>query len=756
MMEENKTIAKSFSIRDAAEKVTGSLRYTADRKLPRMLYAKVLFSPLAHARIRAIDTSATEALPGVRAVLTHRNTPQTLFNSCGEEIDGTKNERVFDPVVRYVGDKVAAVAADSIQIAEAAIKLIRVDYEELPHYLDPEGAMAADAYPIHAGGNVAEVVSQSCGDVETGFAQAERIFEHTYRLPAIHHAAIETHTALADYDAAGKLTVWTPSQDVFGHRTNLSRIFSLPMSRVRVVVPAIGGGFGGKIDMVCEPIAAALAIATGRPVRLVYTRREDIPSSRCRHAMVVRLKTGVQKDGMVTAQRFDVTINAGAHAGGTSSVVWAMCGKLFRFLKTPNIAFTGTAVYTNTLSAGAMRGFGSPQEFFAQQRQFHEIAKVLGLDMTELLATNLIAPDGKDRRFDSDLGNPRPLDCVERGKALFGWETALAEQERSRREQGRWRIGVGMAAAAHGNGVFGVRPDTTGVMIKMNEDGSAVFFTGVCDMGNGSVSLQQQIIAQVLGLEPSRIACVQADTDATLFDLGNYSSRGTFVSGNAAKKVALALREELLREAAQLLNVPRDSLELCDGKAVADNGASATLEELVHHARQTNQRDLVVADTFAADAMAVSYGAHFVKVRLDTESGQVEVLDYVAVHDVGRALNPMNVEGQIEGAVQMGLGYALSEEIVYDETGRVKNPSFRNYRLYRVSQMPPIRIALVEEHEPGGPYGAKSIGECSVVPAPAAIINAVSAAAEREFNQLPVRPEVIRAAWAQKEGDAPC
>lgn len=738
-------VGARLPIHDAAQKVTGRLKYTADMKLPHMLYGKVLFSPVAHANIKRIDTSKAEALPGVRAVACWKNSPDVFFNSCGEEIDGCKNEKIFDSRVRFVGDKVAAVAADTEQIAEKALKLIEVEYEELPFYLDPEEAMGATSTPIHEGGNIAEVVKQSAGDVDAAFQTADRVFEGRYTLPAIHHSAIETHAALADFDSDGKLTVWSPNQDAFAHRVNLSRIFGLPMNKVRVVASAIGGGFGGKIDMVVEPIAALLAIQAGRPVRIVYTRREDIPSSRTRHAMVVNLKTGVKNDGTVVAQDFDIIINAGAHAGGTSTIVWAMCGKLFRINKTPNIRFTGTSVYTNTTSAGAMRGFGSPQEFFAQQRQFYEIAKALNMDLVDFQLKNLMDPDGVDPRFGSGLGNVRVADCVTRGAAFFGWDAALQEQAQSQAEQGRYRVGVGMAVAAHGNGVFGVRPDTTGIMIKLNEDGSGTLYSGCCDMGNGSVTLQRMIAGELLGISPERITCVQADTETTLYDLGNYGSRGTYVGGMAAVKVAKQVRAELEKEAAQLLDEDPARLDFHDDRvwSLDHPEKSATIGELVMHARAVNQRDIVCADTFASDSMAVSYGAHFVKVRVDTETGEVKVLDYAAIHDVGKALNPMNVEGQIEGAVQMGLGYALSEGIEHDDKGKVKNGSFRQYHIFTAPEMPPIRIALVEEIEPGGPYGAKSIGECSVVPAPAAIANAVASAIQRDVRSLPLNKQTV-------------
>lgn len=749
----NNVVGARVPIRDAVVKATGQLKYVGDMKLPRMLHAKVLFSPVAHANIKSIDISAAEALPGVRAVICYKNCPDAPFNCCGENIDETKNERLFDRVVRYVGDKVAAVAADTVQIAEKALKLIQVEYEELPFYIDPEQAMREDAYPIHEGGNIAEVVNLSQGDVDEGMKQAELVFEDRYSLPAVHHAAIETHAALADYDASGKLTVYSPTQDAFAVRVNLSRLFGLKMSKVRVVADPIGGGFGGKIDMIVEHVAAALAIQAGRPVRLVYTRREDIPSSHSRHEMIVYLKTGVNKDGRIVAQDFNVVINAGAFAGGTSSVAWAMGGKLFRIMDTPHIRFKATEVYTNCTCGAAMRGFGSPQEFFAQQRQLNKIAKELGMDITELLLKNLMGEKGVDQRSNTPLGDTFVKACVEKGAALFDWESALAEQEASRQENGRYRIGVGMAVAAHGNGVFGVHPDTTGIILRMNEDGSLVLSSGCCDMGNGSVSLQGQLVSEILGVDMGDITYIQGDTDATLWDLGNYSSRGTYVSGAAAVKAANALRNMLLEEAAGLLPEDPERIVFHDGKAWSLNypDRSATMAELAHHAHHKSQRDLVVAETFASQAMAVSYGAHYVKVQVDTETGAVKPLDYVAVHDVGRPLNPMNVEGQIEGAVQMGLGYALCEGIERDEKGKVKNTSFRQYHIFTAPEMPPIRIGFVERPEQTGPYGAKSIGECSVVPAPSAIANAVSNAIAADFHDLPLKPAVVKAALAQRQ-----
>lgn len=747
----NGMIGKRLPIRDAVVKTTGQLRYVADMKLPRMLHGKILFSPVAHARIKSIDTSKAEALPGVRAVVTYLNTPDTLFNCCGETIDESKNERIFSPVVRHVGDRVAAVAADTLAIAEKAVRLIEVEYEELPFYLDPEEAMKEEAYPIHEGGNIAEVVNLNQGDVDEGMKEADLVFEDRYTLPGIHQAYIETHAALASYDANGKLTVWSPTQDAWSVRMNLCRIFNLKMSRVRVVADPVGGGFGGKIDILIEHVAAALAMKAGRPVRIVLTRREDIPVAHSRHPMVMYIRTGVKRDGTIVAQDVHAVINTGGYAGGTSAIAWAMGGKLFRMTNTPNLRFKATEVYTNTIPTGAMRGFGSPQLFFAQQRQINKIAKELGLDMTEMLLKNLKGVHDKDERNGTPLGDLYAKECVSMGAEMFDWKGALAEQEASRKENGRYRVGVGMAVAAHGNGVFGVHTDISGVILKMNDDGTLVMSSGSCDMGNGVVTLQAQLISEILTIPMEDVTFVQADTDNTLYDWGNFSSRGTYVCGAAAVKAGNAMKRMLLEEAADLLPEDIDRIELRDGRAWSLNypDRSATMAELASHARHRSHRDLVAAVNHASNGMAVSFGAHFVKVRVDTQTGEVKPLDYVAVHDVGTPLNPMNLEGQVEGAIQMGLGYALCESINLDAKGKVTNSTFRQYHIFTAPEMPPIRVAFVGKPEPTGPYGGKSIGECSVVPSPAAIANAVSNALEQDYHDLPLRKEVILASLSK-------
>lgn len=728
---------------DAAAKVTGRLRYVGDMKLPGMLYGKILFSPYPHARITSIDTSEAEQMDGVLAVVCHKDAPKVRYNGNGEDSDILPYERVFDDRVRYVGDKVAAVAAVSEEAAQAALSRIHVEYEQLPFYLDPEEAAAEGAFPIHENGNILEEVDLSCGDTEKGFAEADHIFSGIYEVPAIHHAPMETHVSIADYDPEGKLTIYTPTQDVFGQRKNLSKIFGLPMSRVRVVSPAMGGGFGGKIDLVTEPVAALLSMKAGRPVRIVYTRQEDIRSGLTRHAERIYLKTGVRNDGTITACDYRVYLSAGAQSGATMSVAWAAGGKFFKLFSIPNMHYHAVPVYTNRSVAGAMRGFGSPQLFYALNSQFNEIAKALGMDICELEKKNMHRPNTCDQRGE-DLGNLRIIDCVDRGMELFGWKEALEEERRSREENSRYRIGVGMAAAPHGSSLFGVMPDTCGVMLKMNEDGTLTMFTGVSDMGNGSNTVQRLLISETLGIPQEYIACVKTDTETTLFDVGAYASRGTYVGGNAALKAAKKMKKKILREASELLEIDKEQIILEDNLARDRENEEhcVTMKEIAEHAHE-KERDISVSAMFGTKAAPISGGVHFVKLRLDRETGEVKVLKYTAVHDVGAALNLMGLEGQVHGGIMMGLGYALSEGLTINEKGEICQKHLRDCGLFRADQMPEIQVEFLESYEKTGPMGGKSVGECATVPGAAAVCNALSNAADCCFSRLPVRKEDI-------------
>lgn len=741
----NGMIGKSVPVRDAAMKVTGQMRYVADMKLPGMLYAKILFSPVPHARIKSIDTTQAQALEGVHAVVCYKDSPKNRYNGNGEDKDINPSELVFDQTVRFVGDKVAAVAADTEEIARKALSLISVEYEELPFYLDPEEAMKEDAYPIHQGGNIIMESNNSGGDVDGAIRDADHVFRHRYEMPAVNHCSLETHVSIAEYDADGKLTVWTPTQDAFGQRINLQRIFELPMSKIRVISPVMGGGFGGKIDLVTEPVTALLAIKTGRPVKMVYNRTEEFCCTRTRHAAKVDLTMAVKKDGTITAADETMILNAGAHTSATMSVCWAAGGKFYKLLKTRNMRCRGIPVYTNTPVASAMRGFGSPQQFFPVSSMMNEIAQSLRLDPSDVFLKNLADPFEAACNDGESFGNFRLKDCVVRGRELIDWYEAKKQMEASRKEKGRYLIGVGMACGSHGTSMFPFMPDITGITIKMNEDGTIVFTTGTSDMGNGSVTTQCMLISEVLGIPLDHIAYIKTDTDAAMSDLGAYASRGTYTSGHAAVKTAQIMRDKIAVLAAELLDTTTDNLDFHDDAVwcVDIHRKFVSMKEIAVHAREKHQEDLSCSYMFHSEAGPKSSGAHFAKVQVDTVTGGIKVLEYAAVHDVGRVVNPMGITGQLEGGISMGLGYALCEEMKLDSTGRNQTSSFKKYHILNVKEMPKLSVDFLDSEEETGPYGAKSIGECAVVPVAPAIANAVSNAVGRQFYKLPIRPEDV-------------
>lgn len=747
MENEYSVIGRSRPIGDAALKVTGQKVYVGDMELPGMLYGKVLLSNVAHAEIKSIDTSAAEALPGVKAVATYLNTPQIRYNSAVRFIEHQlpDTERIFDHRVRFVGDRVAAVAAETPEIARKAVNLIKVEYEELPVITDVEEAIKPEACHIHEGGNIVGVSRAEAGNVELAFGECDHVFEDRYTTQAIHHAAIEPHIAIADYDPNGKLTVYSPCQNTFAFRVIMSRIFGLSYNKIRMVAPAIGGAFGGKLEVTVEPVAAVLSQMTGKPVKVEYNRKESILSTRVRHASVSYIKTGFMKDGTLKAVDFKVYTNTGAYASSALNVSGAMSHKVFKAYKIDHMRFQCQPVYTNTEIAGAMRGYGSPQVYFGWQRQLQKIADFLHMDMADLQMKNLVDPDSCDPIFHKPHGNPRPKECLKRAMELAGYEEWLKEQEATRDQE--IRIGVGMALGVHGNNCVGAHRDVSTPMLKMNEDGSCIYYTGSHDMGTDTLGMQMQIVSEVLGISMDRVDCLAADTDVVHWHIGDYSSRGVFVAGSAAKKTAEAMKKELQIEAAKLLETDPDNIELRDNRAwcMDNKEKNASLRDVMIHCQSVSMRELMVAETYEAKRGATSYGVHIAKVEVNTRTGQVRPLEYAAVHDIGRAINPMMLRGQLAGAIQMGLGYGLSEEISYDEKGKPAVQTLKKYKVLRASDMPKLHMDFVEspEGEPDGPYGAKALGECPVVPAAPAVVNAICNAIHGQINDLPARPDRV-------------
>jgi len=744
-------IGSKMPIMDAVPKAKGEAVYVGDIELPHMLVGKLLLSPVAHARIKSIDTSEAEKLPGVKAIVHHFNTPQVPYNSyltfAGQDI--LKNEYIFSDTVRFVGDRVAAVAAVDEETANKALKLIKVEYEELPAVFTAEDALKEGAPEIWPGGNKIADMRAEGGDVDEEMKKAARVFTHKVHTQKVHHAAIELHGCVADYKN-GRLTVWTPTQNNFPFRAILAEIFSMPMNKIKIIRPTIGGAFGGKLEVILEPVAAALAMQAGRPVKIEMSRREVIYASRCRHAMDFTITSAVDQNGKVTAQDVKALVDTGAYCSSAFDVTGAMMDKVTRLYDIPNFRIHGIPTYTNTQICGAMRGYGTPEIMAAREIHFNSICRALGYDPVEFRLKNLVEPYGLNYRYGETLGGAYAKECLIKGAEKFGW----FEKVKRPKDTGRYRRGIGVASGVHGAGFIHAQFDYTTISIKLNEDGSCSLITGVHELGQGVSSTLTLMVSEILGIPVDRITLVDSDTDAIYWDNGAHASRTTFVAGNATIKAAKKLHEKIRKVASQIMNISPEGLILKDGYVMQATKPSnrITLEDVVLKAQAgPDSHCLYATESYQSFFDPGSYIANFAEVEVDTETGEVRVLHIVAAHDVGKVINRLTTEGQIHGGIQMGLGYATSEEILLDQTtGKPLNNSFKKYKIYKAADMPKIDIVFIENGEEHGPFGAKSIGEAATDAVAPAVINAITDAIDCEFYDMPVTPEKIKAALALK------
>lgn len=738
---------------DAEAKVTGAAVYTDDLRMPGMLHGKVLTSPLAHARIKSIDTSQAEALPGVHAVITYKDAPDVSFNRIMRWArDGLPaTERVLDTAVRFVGDKVAAVAAESAAIARKAASLIRVEYEELPGVFDPEEALREDAPKIYPAGNLLKEQMAQCGDVDGALEESDVVVENQFATAMIHHGAIEPHVCVARWNRGDMLEVWEPQQGVHRVQLMLGKIFDVPYTKITVHGELIGGTFGGKDGILLQPLALLLSKkAGGRPVKICYSRVESMISTYTRHAVKLYGKMGVSRSGKMNGFEIRSFMNAGPYCGGSINVQSAMCGKMFKVYQAEHQRFDGRAVYTNTPVGGAMRGFGSPKVFSTLELLVNKAAQAIGMDPVEFRQRNLVRPYDWDRGANDTLANARVYDCLVKGAELFRWKERWAA--RKEREDARYAYGYGVATALHGNGVAPFAPDITVAELMVHEDGSVLLRTGLTDHGAGTYTLMKQIVAETLDVPFDQIELTHSDTHSCPYDMGSGASRNTWSGGAAVEAVSRQMAGTLLEVAAVMLKCPTEKVKFAGGiYSTLGEESQLNRADLACYAYEAQKRKLLETVSYCSDHNAGSYGAHFAQVRVDKMSGEVKVVDYLAVCDVGTALNPLLLEGQVEGAVLMGMGMALFEGIELDEKGKAVNANLKKYRLPKSTDVPPISIHFVEAFEQGGPYGGKSIGEASIVPVVPAIVAAVSDAVEREFEVLPLTPERVLAALDQQE-----
>ncbi len=784
---------------DAIKLAQGKPAYTADMLLQGMLTAKVLHSPYAHARIKAIDVSRARALPGVAAVLTWKDIPRVAYSTAGQSdpIPGPLDSFSLDNKVRFVGDRVAMVAAETDELANAALKLIDVEYEALPLLLVPEQAMQPGAPILHDEAdyvnfgesdprrNLAAQIRIDIGNVEQGFAEADQIIEADYEVPKVQQVSIEPHVVISYWDEDDRLVIRTSTQVPFHARRQLAPVLGLPLKRIRVIKPRIGGGFGGKQEVLIEDVAAHLTIATRRPVFYEYTREEEFIAARSRHPMRLHMKTGVKLDGTITANEMDVLTDTGAYGchaltvtGNTGHKAMSLYVGDGKYRNAPNIRFYADIVYTNHPPAGAYRGYGCPQGFWAVERHMEKIARSLGMDPVQFRIKNALRK-GEKQPFStawSEGREPRPetiqscgLDeCARQGKAAIGWDDKINNPA--------WHLvpgkpnlrkGVGVALVMQGTALSYL--DMGGAYIKINEDGSFNLLVGATDIGTGADTVLGQQAAEVLGVPLEDMIVYSSDTDFTPFDKGAYASSTTYLSGTAVVKAARQVAESIKARAAKMLNANKgdnkevipEEIKLIDRHAEAPDGRKLGLGEIateaIHHSEQ--EQIMAVASYFTPVA-PTPFEAQFAEVTLDIETGQVTTDKLVSAVDSGIIVNPLTASGQIEGGMTQALGYGVCEEMVYDKSGNAREKDLFDYHIFEAHEMPELKTIFVETFEPSHPFGIKAVAEIpmdGIAPAVAnAVLDASLAYLETGVNidQNPVTPEkvwrAIKAAQAKK------
>jgi CO/xanthine dehydrogenase Mo-binding subunit len=749
-------VGRRHPIADAALKVTGGLAYGVDMQLPGMLHAKLLLSPIAHGRVVGADTAAATAMPGVVAVFTHLNAPDDVYSryrilpgqgACPED------ETLFASTVRFVGDRVAAVVAVDEATAAEAVRLIEVQYDELPPLLTPEDALREGAPALHPAGNLLHEFDHETGESPALAADAVTVTT-TVSTPRIHHAALEPHLCIASVGADGKkLTIWSPTQSVYGARTVVADLFGLSYAAVRVIKIPMGGSFGGKQEFILEPVTAFLALKTRRPVKLVLDREECIAATMVRPATRSRIAITMSRDGLFQDIDADTVLDAGAYATSSADYAEMMSHKVVRQYRTPRYHHHGRVVYTTTPVGGGARAWGAPEIMTPMEIGMDRVARELGMDPVELRLKNLVQPFDDDPFTGLSLGDARARECLERGAAAFGW----TERYNAPRNGERFRTGVGVACGAHKNGIMTrAFPDFSTMALKMNEDGSVALSATLHEVGCGSLTAMKLIVAEELGIAPDLVSVTQGDTDMTPYDFGCYGSRVTYVCGAAARETAIRLRERLLEVAALVLQRPAAELWAEDGRVESTTGVPESLPygAVVMAAKTRYSEDVFVHHTHRATSNPGAYTAQFAEVRVDCATGLTTVTDFLAVADVGQAINRGMVEGQYHGGIHMGIGYALCEEVSLDDRGRPATGGFKNYHVVNAPDMPPMRVLLVEHEGDDGPYGAKSVGEIATVPTAAAVVNAMSNALGVPFSELPVTPERVLMALAQQGAEA--
>jgi putative selenate reductase molybdopterin-binding subunit len=776
------TVGKPEKKVDAIKLVQGKPAFTADMDMRGMLYARVLRSPHAHARIKSIDATRARQLKGVAAVLTWQDIPRVVYSTAGQSdpIPGPLDAFSLDHKVRFVGDRVAMVAAETPEIAEQALHLIDVQYELLPAILDSRQSMDPNAIRIHdepeyvnfadsnPERNLAAHIRIDIGDVEKGFAEADEIFEGEYEVPKVQQAHIEPHVCLTYWDEDDRLVIRTSTQVPFHVRRMLAPVLNLPVKRIRVIKPRIGGGFGGKQEVLMEDVPAHLTIATRRPVIYEYTREEEFIGARSRHPMKIKMKTGVKRDGTITANSMYALSDTGAYGchaltvtGNTGHKAMALYVGDGEYRKAPNIRFYADIVYTNTPPAGAFRGYGVPQGYWPLDRHMEKIARALDLDPIEFRLKNAIHP-GEYHPFSTAWNEgrePRPEiihtvgleQCVAQARAAIGWDDKHGNE--------RWRVGnlphqrkgIGVAMVMQGTAIPYL--DMGGASVKMNDDGSFNLLVGATDLGTGSDTVLAQMAAEVLGVPVEDMITYSSDTDFTPFDKGAYASSTTYISGTAAVKAAEKCAERIRVRATMILGLPEteaSGIRLSNRQAIAPDGRTVPFTEIaLDSLHKNNQEQIMGVASYVSPVSPPPFAAQFAEVTVDTETGAVTVDRLIMAVDSGVIVNPLTASGQIEGGMTQALGYAICEEMRYDEKGNAIERDLDRYHIFRADEMPALETIFVETFEPSHPFGVKAVAEIPMDGVAPAVGNAILDAVGVNVDEIPATPERVWRAFQQ-------
>ena len=758
-----KRVKKSERKIDAIPLGMGEPMFTDDIELKNPLYLAMLYSPIPHGEIVHIDTKDALNMEGVVDVLTYKNTPDTLFTTAGQGYPEPSpyDTRLFDKRVRFAGDRVALVAAESPELAREALKRIRVEYRELPAVFDTEEALKGEVI-LHDGDehmvipavykpekNIAAEIDVSFGNPEKGLEQADIVIERDYSVQIASHSAIEPHASVAYIDEMGRLVIVTSTQVPFHVRRIVSMVLGIPVRKIRVIKPRVGGGFGGKQEVILEPYVALITWKHRRPSRFVFTREEVFFAGRTRHGMKLKLTTGVKKTGEITTLIMDAVMNAGAYGPHGLTVLSNTGSKVLPlFNKIENLRFHGRTVYTNLPVGGAYRGYGATQGYAALGQHIDIICDQLGLDILDYYRRWHIK-EGETSRVFEVLGEGKEgvkqvihsckLDeCIDRGAEAIGWYEK--RRKRIKIDEDRY-LGVGMACAMQGSAIPEI--DMGSAYMKMNDDGSFNLLIGATDLGTGSDTILAQIAAEVLDIPVEMIIVRSSDTDITPFDVGAYASSTTYLSGEAVRRCAEDIKRQILKVAGEIIGESPDSLDMYEGIVSGKNGKVSFKDIALYSLYQKNQFQIQATASAIVHQSPPPFIAQFAEVEVDVKTGIVKVRKFVSAVDCGTPINPRLAEGQVEGAVLNGISYALVEDYLFDEKGRMTNPNFRDYKIFTTLDLPEIITIIVNSYEETGPFGAKSIAEVGINGPIPAIANAIYDAIGVRVYHAPFTPERV-------------